>query len=82
MQIKQCTSATSDNNEYSPVNYYGRFLKSQIEDLQSQKTQSLKHGKKIKLNSRFLRELYYQVWQQKLSEGVRRHYRDNWLLYF
>lgn len=36
----------------------------------------VEQGKKIKLNSKFLRELFYSVWQQKLTEGVRRLYRE------
>ena len=64
---------------YEPSNYYGRFLRRQLEDLEAaeESRRTLKDGRKIKLNSAFLRELYYTVWQQRLSEGHRRHYREN-----
>ena len=64
--------------EYQPINYYGHFLKRQIEDLEGQEEQvrALKRGNKIKLNAKFLRDLYHNVWLEKLTEGVRRHYRD------
>lgn len=60
------------------MNYYGQFLKRQIEDLESQvkQVEALQRGRKIKLNSKFFRGLYYSEWTEKLTEGVRRHYRD------
>ena len=64
------------NGEYEPPNFYGNFLKRQIEELQNQRKDSIDQGNKIKLNSKFFRKLFYSVWQQKLSEGVRRLYRE------
>ena len=50
---------------YEPKNFYGRFLRRQLDDLESadELQKRLKNGEKIKLNAAFFRELYYTVWQ-------------------
>lgn len=63
--------------KFEPPNYYGQFLLEQLQDLEAAEEERLKDGKRIKLNSKFFRELFYSVWQQRLTEGTRRIYREN-----
>ena len=70
------TQIKNASQEYIAPNYYGHFLKRQIEELEAEKEDTIRQGRKIKINSKFLRKLFYTEWQQKLSEGVRRIYRE------
>lgn len=56
--------------EYIPLNYYGIFLRDRI----------MNKGKDVKVNKKFFRTLYEEVWLQEMGKDIRDKYRkmDVW----
>lgn len=67
-ELKKAHAGDGDNR-YQPANYYGRFLKEQIEKAQAE-------GGKIRINPQFFKEMFWGVWMVA-DEDTRNRFRNH-----